>query len=123
MKQHSNNPQYLRNGFKCLDFYLLQELDGDRIDKSSAYILFFEREGLNAEEYLPKVDTTAAKPELGDLDDELEMDFKKQCAVMQTTYQFKSIFKFSQILLLFTVLKLNSTFSSNNLALKFINIP
>ena len=84
---------------KGLDFYFLQELDGDRIDKASAYILFFEREGLNAEEYLPKVDATATKLELGDLDDELEMDFKKQCAVMQTTYQFKSIYKFlSQIL-------------------------
>ena len=55
----------------------------DRIDKSSAYILFFEREGLNVEEYLPKVDSNnIAKVELGDLDDELEMDFKKQCTVM-----------------------------------------
>ena len=69
--------------FQCtLLFSLLQEIDGDRIDKASAYILFFEREGLNAEEYLPPVDTSSAKIELGDLDDELEMDFKKQCAVM-----------------------------------------
>ena len=108
---------------KGLDFYFLQELDGDRIDKTSAYILFFEREGLNAEEYLPKVDTTAAKLELGDLDDELEMDFKKQCAVMQTTCQFKSIYNFlSQVLSLFTVFKLKNSFSFNNQALKFINI-
>ena len=73
-------------------FSLLQEIDGDRIDKASAYILFFEREGLNAEEYLPPVDTSSAKIELGDLDDELEMDFKKQCAVMQTAYQLKSVY-------------------------------
>ena len=53
------------------------------MDKSSAYILFFEREGLNVEEYLPKVDSNSmTKLELGDLDDELEMDFKKQCTVM-----------------------------------------
>ena len=57
-------------------------MDDERIDKASAYILFFEREELNADEYLPKLDTNCAKLELGDLDDELEMDFKKQCAVM-----------------------------------------
>jgi hypothetical protein len=57
-------------------------VDDERIDKASAYILFFDREGLNADEYLPKLDTNSTKLELGDLDDELEMDFKKQCAVM-----------------------------------------
>lgn len=57
-------------------------MDDERIDKASAYILFFDREGLNADEYLPKLDTNSTKLELGDLDDELEMDFKKQCAVM-----------------------------------------
>ena len=57
-------------------------MDDDRIDKSSAYILFFEREGLNIDEYLPKLDSNSKKLELGDLDDELEMDFKKQCVLM-----------------------------------------
>lgn len=57
-------------------------MDDDRMDKSNAYILFFEREGLNIDEYLPKLDSSNTKLELGDLDDELEMDFKKQCVVM-----------------------------------------
>ena len=52
------------------------------MDKASAYILFFEREGLNTDEYLPNLELSDTKLELGDLDDELEMDFKKQCVVM-----------------------------------------
>ena len=98
----------------------LQELDGTRIDKSSAYILFFEREGLNAEEYLPKVDNISAKIELGDLDDELEMDFKKQCAVMQTTHQFESIYNYlSQIDALFNVFRLKLFLLKSDKLLKF----
>lgn len=66
----------------CQNDSTCKEVENDRIDKASAYILFFEREGLNTDEYLPNIDATDTKVELGELDDELEMDFKKQCAVM-----------------------------------------
>ena len=93
---------------------LYQEIDGGRIDKASAYILFFEREGLNPEEYLPQVDSTSIKIELGDLDDELEMDFKKQCAVMQRAHQFESIYNYlSRMLRFIDVFKLRNIFTEN----------
>ena len=44
-------------------------------------MLFYERENLNFEEYLPDV-TEKRAPDTKDLDDELETDFKKQCSVM-----------------------------------------
>lgn len=51
------------------------------MDKGTAYLLFYEREGLSVDEYLPKVDSEAI-PDTKDLDDELETDFKKQCSIM-----------------------------------------
>ena len=44
-------------------------------------MLFYERENLNFEEYLPDVGERHA-PDTKDMDDELETDFKKQCSVM-----------------------------------------
>jgi hypothetical protein len=57
-----------------------QEISESHMDKSTAYLLFYEREGLSLDDYLPKV--MGAAPDIRDLDEELESDFKKQCCVM-----------------------------------------
>lgn len=59
----------------------MQEIPADQIDKSTAYMLFYEREDLNFEEYLPDI-TEKNAPDTKDLDEELETDFKKQCSIM-----------------------------------------
>ena len=61
-----------------------QEIPEDQIDKSTAYMLFYEREDLSVEDYLPKFADNVAVPDTKDLDEELETDFKKQCSVMWT---------------------------------------
>ena len=47
----------------------------------TAYMLFYEREGLSVSDYLPKTDSQLP-PDTKDLEDELEVDFKKHCSVM-----------------------------------------
>ena len=68
------NKWYCHNDSSC------KEVPEANIDKSSAYILMYEREGLSLTDYLP--DTTLMRQDSGDLDDELELDFKKQCSLM-----------------------------------------
>jgi len=65
---------YCQNDSSC------KEVPVGNIDKSSAYILLYEREGLNNSDYLP--DLTGLKMDTGLLDEELENDFKKQCTLM-----------------------------------------
>ena len=60
---------------------LLQEIKEEAMERGTAYMLFYEREGLSASDYLPKVDTTLL-PDTKDLEDELEVDFKKHCSLM-----------------------------------------
>lgn len=43
-------------------------------------MLFYEREGLSVRDYLPSVSELA--PDVKELDDELDADFKKQCSIM-----------------------------------------
>jgi hypothetical protein len=52
------------------------------MDKATAYMLFYEREKLSTEEYMPEVGAEWTPPDTRDLDDELDTDFKKQCVVM-----------------------------------------
>lgn len=59
----------------------MQETKEDQMDKSSAYILFYERENLSQEAYLPEIDPNKAI-DTKELDRELEEDFKKQCSIM-----------------------------------------
>ena len=66
---------YCQNDSAC------KEIAEEQIDKNTAYMLFYEREGLSLDEYLPAVDGKS-EPDTKDLDDELETDFKKQCVVM-----------------------------------------
>lgn len=58
-----------------------KEIKESQIDKSTAYLLFFEREGLSPDDYLPKFDTKT-NPDVEDLDEDFDSDFKKQCALM-----------------------------------------
>ena len=52
------------------------------MEKGTAYMLFYEREDLSASDYLPKIDSQHLPPDTKDLDDELEVDFKKHCSLM-----------------------------------------
>lgn len=68
---------YCHNDSSC------KEISDASMDKSTAYMLFYEREGLSQTAYLPSVGRDGRPPpDTKDLDDELEMDFKKQCSVM-----------------------------------------
>ena len=51
------------------------------LDKSTAYMLFYERESLSSEDYLPHIDSNCSTPDFKDLDDDLD-DMKKQCNIM-----------------------------------------
>jgi hypothetical protein len=62
-------------------FFSFQEIKEEAIDKSTAYMLFYEREGLSCDDYLPQIDSSRSTPDLKDLDDDLD-DFKKQCVLM-----------------------------------------
>lgn len=43
-------------------------------------MLFYEREALSEDDYLPKIE--GAVPDTKELEEEFETDFKKQCVVM-----------------------------------------
>ena len=64
----------------CHNDSACKEVPEKSIDKSSAYILMYEREGLSLTDYMP--DTAGLKADTGDLDEEFDLDFKKQCVVM-----------------------------------------
>ena len=59
---------------------LFQDIAEDSIDTNSAYILFYERSGLDVAKYMP--DIRDREPDIADIDDECESDIKKMCSVM-----------------------------------------
>ena len=61
--------------FRCA----LQEVEPSAIDTNSAYILFYERQGLTSDKYIP--DVSKMKPDLSDIDDECENEIKKVCVI------------------------------------------
>ncbi len=67
---------YCQNDSAC------KEIAPDQMDKSTAYMLFYEREGLDVGEYMPQLQDGWTPPDTKELDDELDADFKKQCVVM-----------------------------------------
>jgi len=69
-----DNQWYCHNDSAC------KEVPEANIDKSSAYILMYEREGLSLTDYMP--DTSEMRQDSGDLDEEFDIDFKKQCSIM-----------------------------------------
>jgi len=72
--KNENNKWFCHNDSAC------KEVPENSIDKSSAYILMYEREGLSHTDYMP--DTTGLRADTGDLDEEFDLDFKKQCSIM-----------------------------------------
>lgn len=63
--------------FVCL---YSKEVTGE-IDTSGAYMLFYEREGLCHDQYMPNV-SGRAPVDVKDLDQDFDSDLKKVCAVM-----------------------------------------
>lgn len=49
------------------------------MDTNSAYILFYERQGLEGQRYMP--DITGREPVSVESDDEFEKDLKKFCVI------------------------------------------
>ena len=71
----------------CLNDSSCKEISGeDQMDKSSAYLLFFERDGLDADQYLPKFNDkmNCNNTNLGTegLEEDFDSDLKKQCCMM-----------------------------------------
>jgi ubiquitin carboxyl-terminal hydrolase 6/32 len=50
------------------------------MDTSSAYMLFYEREGLCQQQYMPSI--AGKTPDTRDLDDDFDSDLKKLCCIM-----------------------------------------
>jgi ubiquitin carboxyl-terminal hydrolase 6/32 len=50
------------------------------MDTSSAYMLFYEREGLCQHQYMPSI--AGKTPDTRDLDDDFDSDLKKLCCIM-----------------------------------------
>ena len=67
----------------------LQEISEELLDKRSAYILFYEREGVEFSHFMP--DTTGCEPDLAEIEDEFESDLKKMC-VISWGYQMICLF-------------------------------
>eukprot|EP00088_Acartia_fossae_P020500 TRINITY_DN22079_c0_g2_i3.p1 TRINITY_DN22079_c0_g2~~TRINITY_DN22079_c0_g2_i3.p1 ORF type:complete len:592 (+),score=155.44 TRINITY_DN22079_c0_g2_i3:376-2151(+) len=65
---------YCHNDSSC------KEVSVNNIDKSTAYILLYEREGLSISDYMPNLE--GKEPDTSLLDEEFDTDFKKQCAIM-----------------------------------------
>ena len=59
---------------------VVQEVNESQMDTSSAYMLFYEREGLCQQQYMPNV--AGKTPDTRDLEDEFDSDLKKMCSVM-----------------------------------------
>ena len=62
-----------------MNYYMLQEIPESQIDTKSAYILFYERENIDLDKIMP--DVTGKEPDMTEIDDEFESDFKKMCVL------------------------------------------
>ena len=49
------------------------------MDTDTAYMLFYERQGLDYNKFMP--DVTGREPDTSDIEDEFESDFKRMCVV------------------------------------------
>ncbi|KAG8195379.1 hypothetical protein JTE90_001395 [Oedothorax gibbosus] len=66
-----NHKWYCYNDSSC------KEVQCDQIDADSAYMLFYEREGIDQLQYMP--DVKGKIPDTSDIDAEFETDFRKMC--------------------------------------------
>ncbi|GFR09430.1 ubiquitin carboxyl-terminal hydrolase 32 [Trichonephila clavata] len=68
-----NQKWYCYNDSSC------KEVQRDQIDTDSAYMLFYEREGMDYLQYMP--DVKGKIPDTSDIDAEFETDFRKMCSL------------------------------------------
>lgn len=61
-------------------FSLCQELHPDEIDTDSAYILFYEQQGVDYAQFLPKIDGKKMA-DTSSMDEDFESDYKKYCVL------------------------------------------
>lgn len=71
--KNPNNKWYSYNDSMC------REVAEEHIDKNSAYILFYEREGLEYSRFMPEL--CGKEPDTSEIDDEFESDLKKMCVI------------------------------------------
>lgn len=57
-----------------------QELHPDEIDTDSAYILFYEQQGVDYAQFLPKIDGKKMA-DTSSMDEDFESDYKKYCVL------------------------------------------
>lgn len=65
---------------KPISVRFVQEVNDD-MDTNCAYMLFYERKGLDHERYLPNVNGRCPL-NVSDFDQDFESDYKKMCRVM-----------------------------------------
>ncbi|XP_068211640.1 ubiquitin carboxyl-terminal hydrolase 32 isoform X1 [Palaemon carinicauda] len=74
---YAKNPQ---GKWICFNDSSCKEVSESQIDLNSAYMLFYQREGLSVDKYLPSVEGKVPYP--SELDEESEAEYKKQCVIM-----------------------------------------
>lgn len=72
----------------------LQEVRCDEIDTDSAYILFYEQQGVDYARFLPKTDGKKMA-DTSSMDEDFESDYKKYCVLqwkkVKTCWKFMNI--------------------------------
>lgn len=61
-------------------FLPFQEVHSEEIDTDSAYILFYEKQGVNYSKFLPKIDGKKMA-DTSSMDEDFESDYKKYCVL------------------------------------------
>ncbi len=59
---------------------VLQEVHSEEIDTDSAYILFYEQQGVDYSQFLPKIDGKKMA-DTSSMDEDFESDYKKYCVL------------------------------------------
>uniref|UniRef100_A0A5F8GBB2 ubiquitinyl hydrolase 1 n=1 Tax=Monodelphis domestica TaxID=13616 RepID=A0A5F8GBB2_MONDO len=72
--KNPNNKWYCYNDSSC------KELHPDEIDTDSAYILFYEQQGMDYAQFLPKIDGKKMA-DTSSMDEDFESDYKKYCVL------------------------------------------
>ncbi|XP_042713822.2 ubiquitin carboxyl-terminal hydrolase 32 isoform X5 [Chrysemys picta bellii] len=62
------------------NLYAISELHPDEIDTDSAYILFYEQQGVDYAQFLPKIDGKKMA-DTSSMDEDFESDYKKYCVL------------------------------------------
>ncbi|KAF7647433.1 hypothetical protein LDENG_00172490 [Lucifuga dentata] len=72
--KNPNEKWYCYNDSSC------KEVNSEEIDTDSAYILFYEQQGVNYSQFLPKVDGKKMA-DTSSMDEDFESDYKKYCVL------------------------------------------